>query len=356
MSVQILPDKVTTHFPRTVADGTTQLFLNYKLGALICFNINAFIGNNIQMYGRNVQHPSKFSIADVDIKTWAQQLSASGKIKYCYLTCNGEMGFSLYPSRIVNDSTSITLPGITIPSMTVPAFRQYNVGASANADQNIIGKFYHEFKKVGIEPGLYFNIERGYNHTARSAYTNVTGDNYRYFREMEVQLANEMYEIYSKYPMHAAWFDTDPNYPINNELFYNAIKQAVPQALVVYNSYADPAFAHFPYDVKAIEYYAAPANGNPIYSTAQTHNGTTYYIPKSIVTTVLDNQQYFYINPDYLYDQPAYTPGTLLSQAQVQAVYDKATANSTNCLLSVYADKNGVIPQAQVDLISNLTV
>ena len=161
-----------------------------------------------------------------------------------------------------------------------------------------------------------------------------------------------MYEVSIKWPVKYWWIDTDPTSPIDNNLFYHAVKTANPRTLITYNSYATSGFIGYPYDIKSIEYYSSPANGNAIYNIIQ--NG--YYIPKEIISTVLTNEQYYYTNPDYLYDQPPYTAGTLQSQATIQSIYDKAKINGANCTLSVYADKNGLIPQGQVDLLSNITL
>lgn len=364
MSVKLLPEKITNYLPTTVANADTTQFLNMKLGTMICFNLNGFVGWSASMFKRNIQHPSKFNISDVDVKTWATQMAASGKIKYAYLTVWNEFGFSLYPSKIVNDFGPITIPGYVagggIASMTVPAYQKYDVGSSANADQNIIGKFYTEFKKVGIEPGLYFNTERGYNHTARSANTNYIAEPAAgYFRKLQLMEANELYEIFTRYPFKYVWFDSDHTYPINNAILYNAIKNASPRTMITHASpfTVDATFAtRFPYDIKAIEYFVAPANGNAAYSTTQAFNGVNYYIPKEITHPVLENEQYYAVNPDFLYDQPSFTPDELHTQAECQAVYDKAKANAANCCLAVFADKTGVIPQSQVDLISNITL
>ncbi|MFD2611660.1 alpha-L-fucosidase [Paenibacillus gansuensis] len=291
-----------------------------RYGMFIHFGPNTFEGTG---WGSGAFPAGMFAPANLDVSQWAQTAVEAG-MKYAVLTAKHHDGFCLWPSEHTDYSVRHSPAGI-----------------------DIVGAFAEEFRKAGLQVGLYYSLwDRNYPDYE---------DDEKYARYMKLQITEllteygDLVELWfdggwdkehptREWPYQPEW-ETMPDSGFNRgerwrwESLYHLIHELQPGCLVINNSSSDRPgqVRYMPVDVRTAEHFhyiwqeqecmLPPASGDE------------HGLPLEFCTS---------LNPDWFWTGRSYPhPGV----AAIREWYGEARRHGGNLLLNVGPNRDGLIPE-----------
>lgn len=366
--------------PSNISTPALTEFLSFKIGMMISYGMTSFTTSD--SYAVNMLNdPPATALYQapsvIDSGQWATEAKNLG-CDYAVLTSGHHIGFNNFPyTGTYNNGFLESTKDSNRGDLNVPFLNVYDIRATIPlADQNIVGKFVDQCKIEGIKAGLYYNtgkninIRRGLDLIDASYdQTNTFSQTYQHYIDF---VLDELTWLVTNYDLDIIWLDAPhhaPRYYGNNRTLrryyqdiYNTLRELKPNLLININydcptiggvvevvgdgvdstrppfNFDGTEMILFPSDIISFEYFRKPTNASDVLPITN-HKGIDYYIPKEVVTNILDGGQYFARNDVF---QP------LLSLVTLQSKYDYTKANGIPLLLNVTPAKNGVIPSNQL--------
>jgi alpha-L-fucosidase len=312
--------------PAAAPTSAQQAWMSLGYGMFIHFGPNTLTGSG---WGDGKFPPGDFSFQKLDIKQWAHVAAEAG-MRYAVLTSKHHDGFCLWPSR----------------------YTDYSVKNSPQR-QDVVALFVEEFRKAGIQPGLYYSLwDRNFPRYEDDA------ANAEFMREQLTELLSNYGPIVElwfdgawdkdhptrQWPFDPAW-ENDPQSGLGHgerwqwKELYALIKKLQPDCLVANNASSDrPGLVRYPpVDLRTSEHFdfvynekLYEARVDPVFS----FNGENVYLPLEYCTTL--NPDWFWIENKY-YLHP--------SIETLRSWRSRARSQNANLLLNVGPNKFGVIPE-----------
>lgn len=292
--------------PSTTLTAAVNKYQSFKYGWLIDYTMSTYNGHWADQRTQTPPPASMFSIANVDVREWAQRAKRAG-VQYAGLSVFTEYGFLLYPSEVQYNMTRISLGAGFSPYYTDPYCIQ------PGNDLNIVSKFVTEMKAQDIEPVCYFGFGGNSNlvQIASGLLWDAAIDAGR--KELFVQYyCKVIQEIIGKFGFKYIWVDmAATGFPAGAiQRLYNAAKSQDPTVTIIGNVIGETDFSRYPYDIQSTEEYIAYNNPSIITANTRNHGGTNYYVGQEIVGTPYDEfSQWFYYD-ELCPDQPVNNPFT----------------------------------------------
>jgi alpha-L-fucosidase len=315
-------------------DKSQSSWLSLRYGMFIHFGPNTLTKAG---WGDGKFPAADFRIAKLDIRQWAGVAAEAG-MRYAVLTAKHHDGFCLWPSRHTEYCTRNSPQG-----------------------HDIVGMFVEEFRKVGIQPGIYYSLwdrncsfydeDVRYAEFMRNQITELLTD-YGPLVELWFDGAWDKDHPTRQWPYDSAW-EHDPTSGLRHgerwqwpEL-YALIKKLQSDCLVANNSGSDrPGEVRYPpVDLRTCEHFDFVFHEKlyqPKLDPLFTFGGEEVFLPLEYCTS---------LNPDWFWIE-----GRCYSHPSVDAIRgwrERARTDKANLLLNAGPDKNGVIPDYHARLLAN---
>jgi len=282
-----------------------------QYGMFLHWGMSTFTGE--ALFGRNLELPLPLSTTycppQVDADQWARVAKDAG-MRYAVLTAKHNIGHCLWPSD----------------------YTDYDVTTSGNPT-DAVALFVHACRKYGLAPCLYYNLGKDVAHRRDKG---MTDDEY------EAHAINQLSELLSQYgPIPLMWLDGPAKFSEDGRLrVYDAVKSLQPDCLVMLNhGFRDGTEIDvWPTDLIDGECTLPPPEGH---NPWMEHEGTTYYIPMEVCDMAAGS--WFWKGDDIV--RPL---------DELLTLYRETTSRNANLLLDVTPNKEGRIPNAQVDRLMEL--
>jgi len=306
-----------------------------KYGMFIHFGINTF---HDQEWTDGTKSALSYKPTAIDTDNWAKTAQEAG-MKYVILVCKHHEGFALWDSK----------------------HTEYDVGTSPSKT-DVVAAMAKSCKKHGIELGLYYSLwDRNWGEGVmrlRRPKRMSPEDSMAYREYMRGQLT-ELLENYG--PICELWLDggwVQPRDVWGIDELYTLTKKLQPDCAFGVNwsiGRPDNPDAHpvLPKDQREgfpIRYFPSDFRlGDPHLPTAPdpklfSHKGKLYYMP--FESTVCLNGKWFYNTKDK----------KLKSIERLAALYKQATAQDNILILNSPPNRDGVMPEHNVERLKDLAV
>jgi hypothetical protein len=345
------------HAPSTSQTAGHALFESWSFGALPCLNMNSFTSHYV--FGpaatQAVKAPELFALPNWDAAAMVADLASTGKVDYCVFTVENEIGFPLWNSWIDNGTQENYTPGNKPGGFISPAYRKYDTEAGG-VDINMVAKWATACRQAGIEPIPYLNIVDNMNIMSG----NISQAGGALIAKHVTFICRALQELLVKYGFRYVWLDNYSQLDGSNmQAIYNAVKAIDPTCLVICNPHGESDFGSFPYDIQSTEEYRLSVVGINSLANPRTYSSTDYYIPHEVVGTLMENEQYYWVNPALdPGDMPSYTPLEYRPLAEIQTIYETCRDNdpAVRLLMGFPLDMDGQMTATQLSRINGLTL
>jgi len=300
-------------------------------GMFIHFGMATFDGDE---FSKGDQPSTVYAPDKLDVAQWAGVARDAG-MKYAVLTTKHVAGHCLWPS----------------------AHNDYNVSTSGNRT-DVVEAFVTEFRKAGVQPGLYYCSWDNHNRFGSATPTFASDgtptdkwDNIFTTRAYEEFQLKQLEELATQYgDVVEFWIDIPAILsPAFRHQLYRRLAELQPQSLILMNkgilTGGKLSFSAWPSDILNYEtdapgYHVHPG-GTAGHQPWQEMNGKRYYMPGEICDTV--NPHWFWQKDD----KP---------KSDIELLGQSLLARSRGCnqLLDVGPDKHGLIPDDQVGALRRL--
>lgn len=301
-------------------------FEKLERGMFIHFSINTY-HNTEWSYGD--LDPATFNPTKLDTDQWCEAAIAAG-MKYVVLTAKHHDGFCLWPSK----------------------YTDYSV-ASSPFQGDVVALLAESCRKYGLKLGIYYSLwdSNAAFYSDDFAYTNYM------IAQLDELLTNYgdvaliwfdgawdklvgHYPAYTKETIQAAWRNGGA-FRWNIDYVYQFIKSKQPACLVMNNSGLEfPGIPLFPTDIRSGE--RAEKEDPNLKRKVWPFNGTEYYLPMQIETTIA--AKWFYDTGDTL----------VKSAAELKPIFEWAKEEGTCVLLNVPPDRQGLLLPQHVAVLKEL--
>lgn len=324
-------------------------FEHFKLGWFICYGMETYTGNEFTweaQQGIDAPAPATFNQATVDVHTWATLAASYGKLDYAILTAWHITGFSLFDHKTALWGGTTT----TLAAKSLPAYLKYDVGQTSS-DKNILSKFITEFNAVNIKPILYVNIAANTNYYVNDTPSALYADPNFQFAANHKFLRDRIKEIATLNPF-AIWIDGCLFYPTDYlKDIYNDIKAINPAIGVRMNLWTNHNKVdnpYFPFDGATTEEGGRSSilSSDTWWGLTQKYDGVTYPCVKELTFTSRASAAWYW--------KP--TPYALRNISELQTLYDYSKAAGIPCAVSMNPKNDGIMDQAQADLIGSIVL
>jgi len=297
--------------PATERTDVIAHFEELRYGMFLHFGMSTFTGE--ALFTRNCELPlppsETYAPPQVDADQWMQVASDAG-MRYAVLTAKHNIGHCLWPTECTD----------------------YSVTTSGNTT-DAVGAFIAACHVHDIAPCLYYNLGKDVAHRRDKG---MTDDEY------QEHAINQITELLTRYgSITQMWLDGPMNFPAEGRpIVYDTIKSLQPDCLVIMNqAFKDGTkIVVWPTDITNGEVTLPPPEGhNPHIEV----DGTTYYIPMEVCERAA--KTWFWEKED-----------TIDPLDELLQLYNDCMARNANLLLDLTPDKQGRLPQCQVDRMGEL--
>ncbi|WP_186755285.1 alpha-L-fucosidase [Echinicola salinicaeni] len=302
--------------------------INRKYGMFIHFGINTF---HDMEWTDGSKPVASYQPTAVDAEQWVRTAKDAG-MKYVILITKHHDGFCLWDSE----------------------YTEYDVAASPNTT-NVVEAVAKACKKYDIGLGLYYSLwDRNLNGEVKDETLDSAYNQYMIDQMDELIDITERHTELVEFWFDGGWLKENHRWPIKE--LYQTIKSREPNCQIGVNWSIglpnDPdhhpvkpeeqergyPIRYFPSDFRLGDPFL-PAEDDP---KVFTHEGKEYYMPWE--STVCMSQRWFYNTQDTVWK----------SIDELEALYNRATANDNILILNCPPNRDGVIREKDVQVLGEL--
>jgi len=303
--------------PATERTAAIARYEQLRFGMFIHFTIKTFVEGPFWDVARGpLPSVQRYRPTKLDVEQWIRT-AAVATMRYAVLTAKHYLGFALWDSKHTD----------------------YDAAASP-VKTDVVAEFVRACRTHGLAPGLYYALGADVAHRRERRMSEPA-----YFEHARKQIV----ELLTDYgPISVMWFDAMGKVPPTRwQAIYHTVKSLQPECLVVTNhghGSNGTRLRFWPTDVIGAERTLPPPEGHDPWMM---HGGKRYYIPMETCETsaVGTFSKGWFWEPDELIKEVS---------RELLPLYRRTTERRANLLLNVAIDRNGRVPAAAVQRLTEL--